>query len=194
VTADASRHGKGPRPNSRLSEEVLVDCLEAIASRRSVRRYTDEPVSEEHVQALLHAAMAAPSAGNQQSWRFVVVTDREQLQRLSEATPYCRMLATAPLGIVVAGDTRDEKHPGYWVQDCSAAIENLLLAVRALGLGAVWIGVHPVAERVDNVRRACGIPEGIVPMSMISIGHPAEDKPPAERFEASYVHRDRWGG
>jgi len=169
-----------------------MECLEALHGRRSIRRYTSEAVGEREIEELLRAAMAAPSAGNQQSWRFVVVTDREQLQRLSQATPYSKMLAEAPLGIVVAGDTRDERHPGYWVQDCSAAIENLLVAAHGLGLGAVWIGVHPVEERVNNVRAACAIPEGVVPMSMIAIGHPAEEKPPSERYEPAYVHRDSW--
>lgn len=169
-----------------------MDCLEAILGRRSIRRYTDEPVTEEQIEAILRAAMAAPSAGNQQSWRFVVVTNERQLERLSEATPYSGMLAKAAVGLVICGDTRDEKHPGYWVQDCSAAIENALVAIHAMGLGAVWIGVHPVQERVDNVRRICEIPEGIVPMSMMAIGHPEETKPPADRFNAEFVWRDHW--
>ena len=134
----------------------------------------------------------APSAGNQQSWRFIVVRDAEKRAALSEATPYSRMIADAPVAFVVCGDTRDEKHPGYWVQDCSAAIENALVAIHALGLGAVWIGAHPVEERVANIRRICGVPEGIVPMSMIALGHPAQEKPPAERYEPAYVHHDSW--
>jgi len=93
---------------------------------------------------------------------------------------------------VVCGDTRDEKHPGYWVQDCSAAIENALIAIHATGLGAVWIGAYPVDERVDNIRRICAIPEQVVPMSMIALGHPDQTKPPGERFEPSFVHSDRW--
>ena len=136
--------------------------------------------------------MAAPSAGNQQSWRFIVVRDRDVLEEMSTATPYSKMLATAPLGVVVAGDTRDEKHPGYWVQDCSAALQNLLVAAHATGLGAVWIGVHPVREREENVRRICSVPEGIVPLAMIALGHPAEEKPPAERFREDFVYHDRW--
>jgi nitroreductase len=169
-----------------------MEAFEAIHGRRSIRSYTDEPVSDEHVEALLKAAMAAPSAGNQQPWRFIVCREKEQLGRLSEATPYARMLAQAPLGIVVAGDTRAEKHPGYWVQDCSAAIQNLLLGVHALGLGAVWIGVHPIAERSAAVSEICGVPEGIVPLGMIAIGHPAETKPPSERFRGDFVSYERW--
>ncbi len=169
-----------------------MDCLDALMTRRSIRRYTDEPVSDADLETLLRAAMAAPSAGNQQSWRIIAVTDREQLDRLSEATPYSQMLATAPLGLVVCGDTREERHVGYWVQDCSAAIQNLLVAANAIGLGGVWIGCYPVEERVDNVRAICGVPEGIVPMSMIAVGHPAEQKPAADRYRPEFVHRDRW--
>jgi len=169
-----------------------MDCIDALMTRRSIRAYTGDPVSDGDIEVLLKAAMAAPSAGNQQSWRFVVVTDRGQLQALSEATPYSRMVALAPLAIVVCGDTRSEKHPGYWVQDCSAAVQNMLVAGNGIGLGAVWIGVHPVSERTGNVARICDLPAGIVPLCMVSVGHPAEKKPRAERYEPEYVHRDRW--
>ena len=93
---------------------------------------------------------------------------------------------------MVCGDTRNEKHPGYWVQDCSAAVENALVAIHAIGLGAVWIGVHPVAERWQAMRRICGVPDGIVPLAMIAVGHPAEEKPPAERYRAEYAFREHW--
>lgn len=171
-----------------------MEALEAIRGRRSIRNYTGEPVTDEQIDTVLHAAMSAPSAGNQQSWRFIVVRDPAQLTALAEATPYSRMVGVSSATLVVCGDTRDEKHPGYWVQDCSAAVENALVAIHAIGLGAVWIGVHPIEERVANVRRICGIPEGVVPMSMIAIGQPAEEKPPSERFEPAFVHRDRWDG
>jgi nitroreductase len=169
-----------------------MDCMDALMSRRSIRNYTAEPVTDEQIETLLRAAMAAPSAGNQQSWRFVVVTEATQRELLSQATPYSAMIARAPVAIVVCGDTRAEKHLGYWVQDCSAAIENLLLAAHAIGLGAVWIGVHPIAERAQNVRVACEIPEGVEPMSMIALGNPVENKPPSERYEPAHVHRERW--
>lgn len=169
-----------------------MECLDSIMGRRSIRQYTNQPVADGDVELILRAAMAAPSAGNQQPWRFIVVTEHAQLEALSHATPYSRMVASAPLAIVVCGDTRAEKHPGYWVQDCSAAIQNALVATNAVGLGAVWIGVHPVEERVANVARICSVPEGIVPLAMLSIGHPAETKPPAERYEPRFVHHDRW--
>lgn len=170
-----------------------MDCLESIMGRRSIRQYIDQPVTDEELETVLRAAMAAPSAGNQQSWRFIVVRDAAQREKLSQATPYASMIARAQVGLVVCGDTRNEKHPGYWPQDCSAAIENMLVAAHAIGLGAVWIGVHPVPERVDNVRAICDIPSGIIPMSMIALGHPAEEKPPAERYNPEFVFSERWG-
>lgn len=170
-----------------------MDCVDAIMSRRSIRSYTAEQVTPEQLDTVLRAAMAAPSAGNNQSWRFIVITDAEKRAALSQATPYSGMIARAPLALVVCGDTREEKHPGYWVQDCSAAIENALLAAHAIGLGAVWIGVHPVATSSATVRDICGIPEGIEPMSMIAIGHPETEKPPGERFDPSFVHHGQWG-
>ena len=169
-----------------------MDCLDAILTRRSIRHYTDQDVSPAELEVVLRAAMAAPSAGNQQSWRFVVVRDADARAGLSNATPYCRMIADAPVALVVCGDTGAEKHPGYWVQDCSAAIQNALIAAHATGLGAVWIGVYPVEERVENVRAIVRCPEGVVPMSMIALGHPAESKPAAERFTPEFVHLDRW--
>ncbi|MDZ4169673.1 MAG: nitroreductase family protein [Coriobacteriia bacterium] len=169
-----------------------MDSIEAIMGRRSIRNYTAEPVTDAELDVLLRAAMAAPSAGNQQPWRFIVVRDADRRVELSTATPYAGMIARAPLALVICGDTREEKHPGYWVQDCSAAIQNLLVAAHATGLGAVWIGVYPVEERSENVRRICDVEAGVVPMSMIALGHPAEEKPPAERFEPAYVHSERW--
>jgi nitroreductase len=169
-----------------------MEALDAIATRRSIRRYTDQPVTAEQLDTLLRAAMAAPSAGNQQPWRFIVVADPDQRRLLSRATPYSAMIADAPVALVVCGDTRNEKHPGYWVQDCSAAVQNALLAAHAIGLGAVWIGVHPVEERERNVATICGLPDGIRAMCMIAIGHPLEAKPAVDRFDPGFVMRERW--
>ncbi len=169
-----------------------MECLESIMTRRSVRRFADEPVADETVEALLRAAMAAPSAGNQQAWRFVVVRDRETLRRLADASPYASMLPTAPLAVVVCAEPAVEKHLGFWVQDCSAATQNLLLAAHALGLGAVWLGYYPARERVKGASEALSLPDGVVPMCVVPLGRPKEEKPPVDRYDPSYVHRDRW--
>jgi nitroreductase len=169
-----------------------MDALEAILGRRSIRAYTTEPVSEDDIETILRAAMAAPSAGNQQSWRFVVVTDRPQLDRMAECTQYGRMLRDAPLAIVVCADARELKHAAMWQQDCGAAAENALVAVHALGLGAVWLGFWPKMERVVPLRGVLDLPDGVEPFAVLAIGHPDESKPPSERYDPARVHRDRW--
>ncbi|MHB1135375.1 MAG: nitroreductase family protein [Coriobacteriia bacterium] len=169
-----------------------MDAIEAILTRRSIRGYTEEPVAESDLEAILHAAMSAPSAGNQQSWRFVVTTDRERLAKWAETTPYGSILLKAPLAIAVCADTRDLRHPVMWQQDCSAAAQNALLAIHALGLGAVWLGFWPKMERVEPLRSVLGLPEGVEPLCVLAVGHPAEAKPSADRFAPDRVHRDRW--
>ncbi len=163
--------------------------LEIIFERRSIRAYTDEPVSEEDVRSLLEAGMAAPSASNQKPWHFVLVTDRSKLNALAQEHPYGKMLARAPLGIAVCGDPAVSD---WWVQDCSAATENILLAAAALGLGAVWLGCHGRPDREQSVRNALGIPERIGVLSLLSIGHPAEEKKARTQYDPSRVRRDSW--
>ncbi len=163
-----------------------------VLSRRSIRKYTGDPVDDETVERLLRAAMAAPSAGNQQPWQFVVLRDRATLRAIPEFHPYARMLPTAPVAILVCGDPATGKWPQMWEQDCSAATENLLVEAELLGLGAVWLGVHPLSERVVALRALLGIPESIVPFAVVPVGWPAERKAPSDRFDAGRVHRDRW--
>lgn len=169
-----------------------MDAIEALLGRRSIRKYTGEPVSEADIETILKAAVAAPSAGNQQPWHFVVITDRDQLAAAAESTPYGSMLCECAVAIVVCADTRDLKHDVMWQQDCSAATENALVAIHALGLGAVWLGFWPKMERVTPLKAALGMPEGVEPLSVLAIGHPAEGKPPSDRFAPELVHRDRW--
>ncbi|KAB2952954.1 nitroreductase family protein [Heliorestis acidaminivorans] len=166
--------------------------MKSIFTRRSIRSYTDQPVDDATVQELLKAAMAAPSAGNQQPWHFIVVRDRQLLDQVPKIHPYAKMLIEAPVAILVCGDETLEKHKGYWVQDCSAATQNTLLAAEELGLGAVWLGIYPTEDRVLAFRKLFGLPEHVTPLSMIAIGHGAEKKPPADRFNPERVRYDRW--
>lgn len=163
-----------------------------VLSRRSVRKYTDELVSDEFVERLLRAAMAAPSAGDQQPWQFVVLRDRETLTAITSVHPYSKMLPSAAVAILVCGDPDGVKWPQMWEQDCSAATENLLIEAEQLGLGAVWLGVHPLAERVAGIRALLGIPEAVVPFALVPFGRPAERKEPSERYDAARVHFERW--
>ncbi len=169
-----------------------MDAIEAILSRRSIRKYTAEPVSDELVKQLLEAAMAAPSAGNQQPWQFVVIRDRQLLTQIPSIHPYSSMVPQASIAILVCGDRQLARMPEYWVQDCAAATQNLLLAAHAKGLGAVWLGVYPLEDRVAAFRRLLGLPESVTPMALISVGYPAEQKPRADRYDPVRVHVDNW--
>lgn len=168
--------------------------LEYAFARRSIRAYRPDEVAESLVQDLLEAAMAAPSAAVKDPWDFVIVRERAMLARIAEGLPNGRMLAGAAVGIVVCGSLR-RAHDGqlsYLLQDCSAAIENLLLACSTLGLGACWLGVHPREDRMKHIRSLLNIPDKVVPVAAIAIGWPAESQPPRTRFRESAVHREAW--
>lgn len=170
-----------------------MDAIEAILTRRSVRSYTDQPVSEDTIQLLLEAAVSAPSAGNQQPWQFIVITDREILRSIPTVHPYAAMLNQAPLAIAVCGDLSRERFHGFWAQDCSAATQNILLAARASGLGAVWLGVYPLEDRVKGLQKLLDMPDSVIPLSLISIGFPTSEQRRVDRLEAGRIHRNRFG-
>ena len=169
-----------------------MDAIEAILSRRSIRRFTSQPVSETAIRRLLEAAMSAPSAGNEQPWHFVVITDRKTLDEIPRFHPFAEMLKEASVAILVCGDLRLEKYRDHWVQDCSAATQNILLAAHAEGLGAVWVGIYPTQDRVTRVRKLLDLPGHVVPLCVVPLGHPAEQFPRTERYAASRVHQNRW--
>jgi nitroreductase len=169
-----------------------VDTIEAIRTRRSIRRYTGESVPDDVLTDILKAAMSAPSAGNQQPWQFVVVTDRTLREAIAHFHPYAQMVPEAPVAIVVCGDLRLEHYKGYWVQDCSAATQNILLAAHAKGLGAVWVGIYPVEDRVRRLQQLLALPTQVVPLALVPVGIPAERVPAANRFDAMRIHRNRW--
>ena len=181
--------------NSCTSNTNTADAVfENIFSRKSVRSFTSEPVSQEHIEAMLKAAMAAPTAVNYQPWRFVVVTDRAQLDAMAEILPYAKMLRQAPLAIVVCGETTwfEGRENPYWQQDCSAATENLLLAVEALGLGAVWTGVYPNMQLAEPLGEFLGLPETVQPLCAIPIGHHDGTTKPRDKWKPENVHYGRW--
>jgi nitroreductase len=169
-----------------------MDAMEAILSRRSIRQYTDQPVPDEILETLLKAAMSAPSAGNQQAWQFLIINDRRVLDEIPKVHPHASMLRQATAAILVCGDKKLETNKGYWTQDCSAATQNLLLAAHANGLGAVWLGVYPKEQRVVGLQKLLALPEHVVPLALVSIGYPAETKPPAERYNPARVHYNCW--
>ncbi len=172
-----------------------MEAMEAILSRRSIRRYTPDPLPEEAVRRVLEAGMAAPSAGDERPWHFVVITDKEMLAAIPGFHSLARFVPNAAVAILVCADVALSKYPpaDWWVQDCSAATQNILLAAHATGLGAVWLGVHPVKTRIDGARALFRLPDSIVPFSLVSLGIPATRKEREQRFDPSRIHRERWG-
>ena len=170
------------------------DFCQFILSRRSIRVYAPGEISEMVITQLLQAAMAAPSAVAKDPWRFVVVRNQETRAAIAAALPNGGMLASAPLGIIVCGDLEvaHDQQLSYLLQDCSAAIENLLLCAHALGLGACWLGVHPREDRIRKLRDILSLPASVIPVAGIAIGHPGEVKEPRTRFNPAYVHWEKW--
>lgn len=166
--------------------------MKAILERRSIRKYTEQQVGDEVVKDLLRAAMSAPSAGNERPWHFIVIRNKEILQEIPKFHPHAQMLKQAPLAILICGDLSLEKYEGYWVQDCAAATENILITVQEKGLGAVWLGIYPDSDRVEPMKKIMSLPENIIPFSLISIGFPAEKREVDDRFDETRIHYDRW--
>jgi nitroreductase len=168
----------------------MEELLDLMYARRSVREYTDEPVSDEQVDIILKAAMAAPSAQDLQPWHFVVVRKRKILDKLTEVHKYAHMLEQAPLAIVVCGDQEiSERH---WVEDTCTATQNLLLAATALGLGGVWISLYPKRKHQKYVREILDIPEHVGVLCIVAVGHAAEKEKARTGYNPKRVHQDEW--
>jgi nitroreductase len=166
--------------------------MDAVATRLHVRRYTNQTVGKESIRALLHAAMAAHSEGDERPWHFAVVEDLAARERMAEIHPAVHIVVQAPVVILVCGDQTLQKHPGFWVQDCAAATQSILIKAQAMGLGAMWFGVYPVEGRVQNVRTILGLPPNVIPFSLTTVGYPAEHNGLKCQYDASRVHFDRW--
>ncbi len=162
--------------------------MDAIFRRISVRKYEDRPVEEEKIERILRAAMAAPSARNQQPWEFFVVTDKAKIRELSACSPYAAFLKDAPLAVVPCFRKEGLTAPAYAEIDLSIATENLMLEAADLGLGTCWMGIAPVRERMDAVNRVLGEPEGLEAFALVSCGYPAEERPQQDRYEESRIH------
>jgi len=166
-----------------------MELREVLLKRRSVRKFTEEPVSDEMIEELLHAAMSGPSACNKKPWEFYVVTNPGKLEELKDASKFTKF--NAKLVIVVCGNLLRAlplQMANYWIQDCSAATENILLRVTDLGLGAVWCGIHPQKDAEDRVRKMLDIPKTQIPLNLIFIGHPAEEPESRDQYEEERVH------
>jgi nitroreductase len=191
----ASWQGLWQSVSSMLAMTMTTDKqMELILGRRSIRIYCPGDVSDGVVTRLLEAAMAAPSAMTKDPWRFVIVRDKQMLSQMGSALPGGKMLATATLSLVVCGDLEAafEQDIGYLLQDCSAAIQNLLLAAHIHGLGACWVGVYPAKDSVVKLKELLALPKRLVPVAAISLGLPGEQLEPRTRYNQDYIRAEKW--
>lgn len=171
------------------------EAIANIMTRTSVRDYTDSPVTDEQIETMLKAAMSAPTAVNKQPWAFIVIKDRATLTAIADSIPSMKMVKKAPLAIVVCGDMTkalDGEGHDFWIQDVSAATENLLLAAHAQGLGAVWCGVYPASGRVALISDLLKLPDEIIPLAFVPIGEPAVKNEPKDKWNPAKIHIDKW--
>lgn len=169
-----------------------MDLLEAIFTRRSIRRYSDQPIEKAKVDKILRAAMYAPSAVNKQPWHFIVFKNIATKQKIMEIHKNSAMLKDSPVAILICYDERLQHDDGYGVIDCSTATQNMLLAAHALGLGACWVGIHPRLNRIEALINIFKLPKHILPFSIIAIGYPKEKMETAERFKEERIHFETW--
>ena len=167
--------------------------MDIIFKRRSIRQYKSDPVSEDKIKKILQSGMCAPSAGDERPWHFIVINKREVLDKIPSVHPYSNMIKQAPLAILICGDLSLEKHTGFWVQDCSAATENILIAATSFDLGSIWLGVYPREDRINGLKKLLEInDENIIPFSLIPIGYPAEKKDPKDIYDEHKIHYNKW--
>ena len=169
-----------------------MDTFEAIISRRSIRHFTSEPIKKELQMKLIQSAMQAPSAHNSQAWQFVVIDDQKILREISDIHPYAEMLNHAPLAIAICGDLYLEKNVDYLALNCAAATQNILLTAHSFALGAVWLGIYPRKKRIRNLKSILELPNRMIPISLVAIGHPKNSKEREDRFHPEKIHHNRW--
>ena len=169
--------------------------LHFIFSRRSIRKYEKKDIPDDFFTDLFEAAMAAPSAVAKDPWHFLLIRDRETLAKMVKILPNGQMLRQAPAAVIVCGDINKANlnEVSYMLQDLSAAVENILLAATALGLGSCWLGIHPRQDRLDGIRNLFSFPDNIIPMCGIALGWPAEKPESRTRYKAERVHLEKWG-
>jgi nitroreductase len=174
---------------------MKTDFLEILHERKSVRQYTDQKVTEEQLETLVRAGMAAPSAVNRQPWLFLAINDRVLLDELGNRLPYAKMLLQAPAAIVVCGNMEkalDAWQQEFWIQDCSAATQNILLAAGSMGLGSVWTAVYPAIDRIEIVREVLNLPSHLIPLNVLPIGYPDGPQRAKDKWKPENMWWNRW--
>ena len=187
-----------PDKNDAVKSELTSKqeaVLAVIHSRKSVRSFNPQKeVGKDLLTTLVKAGMAAPTAVNKQPWAFIVATERETLDSLAAGLPYAQMLKEAGAAIIVCGDLSKalESMPEFWVQDCSAATQNILLAAESMGLGAVWTGIYPTANLVEFVQKSLDLPETVIPLNVIPIGYPMGETTPKDKWKEENLRWEKW--
>ncbi len=169
-----------------------MDAIEAIMNRRSIRKFKAEPIPEGAIETALRAAMAAPSAGTQLCWSFIVVTDKVMLKKIAADHHNAHMCDTAQAGVLFVGDPTSERFGVFWQQDMGACVQNFLLAVHAQGLAACWTGIYPRKPRVEDFKKMFNMPGELIPMAFVPVGYADEEKGPVDRFDEDKVHIEKW--
>jgi nitroreductase len=169
-----------------------MKTMEAIFKRRSIRKFTDKKIMDKQIKTLLEAAMMAPTAVNAQEWEFLVIRDKKQLIEITKIHPHAQMLKQATAAIIICGNIKKEYFPGYWIGDCGACAQNILLAATDIGLGSVWLGVQPNKKRVQDIKKLFKLPKHIMPFNVIALGYPAEKKKLENRYDHKKVHYEKW--
>jgi len=169
-----------------------MEVQEALLNRRSIRKYTDRKISKENLDKILKAAMYSPSAMNLQAWQFIVIDDKGILVETIKSIPYAEMLRQSAAAIIVCGDSLVEKNESWLLQNCSAAIQNILLSAHGLGIGSCWIAIHGMDDVYKNIKTQFNLPQNIVPVSLISLGYPDEVVKAEERFKHDKIHYNKW--
>lgn len=176
----------------RIEGDSDMDVLEAIFTRRSIRKFTGEPLTDQELETVIRAGFQAPSAHNYQPWEFMILRDKSNMERIAKVHTYAKMLPNSEACIIVCGDKKKQTTTGFLIEDCSAAIQNILLAAHGIGLGAVWCGLYPITHLTDEVTKICSLPEHIVPVGMVVIGHKGEVRKQEDRFDSSKLHYEVW--
>jgi nitroreductase len=182
-------------PSSNDTNMKTIDPIESMMTRVSVRQFTGDSISQQQLDTLLHCAMAAPSAMNSQPWAFIVVTDRAVLDQIGAQLPYSRCANNPACAIIPCGDLTkaiEGEGQNFWINDVSAATENLLLAAHAMGLGAVWTGIHPGQERINILKEILALPEHIIPLCVVPVGVPAEQPEVKNKYKEENIHYNKW--
>ncbi len=172
-------------------ERSFMETIKAIMTRRSVRSWTNEPVTDEERKIILEAAMNAPSAADARPWHFVTIDDPEVINQFTELGG-TEMLSESTFMVMVCGEESKEIYPGFWPQDCACSAQNMQLAAHDIGLGCVWVAIYPLEERVQVCRKVLGVPESITPFALLAMGVPNEVLSPEERYENNRVHSNKW--